>query len=79
MFVANTGADAKAWQWWLKQTAAGVASRLAACGGRLVDLERLPDGRYNVVMVKNSGADAFAWWWRIGFASITDLINFANQ
>ena len=79
VFVANTGADAKAWQWWLNQTAASVTSRLTAFGGRLVDIERQPDGTYNVIMVRNSGADAFAWWWRTGFASITELINFANQ
>ena len=79
VFVANTGADAKQWQWWLNQTSSGVADKLAAFNGRLVDLERLPDGFYNVVMVKNTGADAAAWWWRLGFSSLSDLINFANQ
>lgn len=79
VFVANTGADAKAWQWWLNQTVSSIASRLASFGGRLVDLERLPDGRFNMIMVRNSGADAYAWWWVPGFTSITDLLNYANQ
>jgi hypothetical protein len=79
VFVANTGTDAKSWQWWLNQTSSGVSSRLSAFNGRLVDLERLPNGLYNVVMVKNTGADAAAWWWRLGFASLSDLNNFANQ
>ena len=79
VFVANTGADAKAWQWWLNQTAAGVSAKLADFGGRLVDIERLPNGLYNVVMVKNTGASAVAWWWVTNFTSASSLINFANQ
>ena len=79
VFVANTGADAKAWQWWLNQSAADVTAKLTAFNGRLVDLERLPNGLYNAVMVKNTGADAAAWWWRLGFASLSDLLDFANQ
>ena len=47
VFVANTGADAKSWQWWLNQTSAGVSAKLAAFNGRLVDIERLPDGNVN--------------------------------
>lgn len=79
VFVANTGADNKAWQWWLNQSAAGVSAKLSAFGGRLVDIERQPDGTYNAVMVKNSGADAFSWWWKTNFASTTELLNYANQ
>ena len=79
VFVANTGTDAKTWQWWLNLTSTGVSDKLKALGGRLVDIERLPDGKYNVVMVKNSGTDAYAWWWQLGFTSITNLLNYANQ
>lgn len=79
VFVLNSGTDAKSWQWWLNQTAAGVASKLSAFGGRLVDIDRQPDGTFNVIMVKNSGADAFNWWWMTDFASITDFMNYANQ
>ncbi len=79
VFVSNTGSDAKAWQWWLNQTAADVSAKLSAFGGRLVDIERLPSGNYNVVMVKNSRTDTFSWWWKLGFASATDVLNYANQ
>ncbi len=79
VFVANTGSDAKSWQWWINQTSAGVAAKLSAFGGRIVDLDRQPDGTFNVIMVKNSGADNFAWWWKTNFASATDLLNFATQ
>lgn len=79
VFVANTGSDAKAWQWWLNQTAAGVAAKLNAFGGRIVDLDRQSDGTYNVIMVQNSGANNFSWWWMTNFNTITDLLNFASQ
>ena len=79
VFVRNTGTDTKSWQWWTNQTAAGVSAKVSAFGGRLVDLERQPDGTYNIVMVKNTGTDAFSWWWGPDFASITDFMNYTNQ
>lgn len=79
VMVSNTGADAKGWQWWLNQTEAGVNAKVAAFTGRIVDIERLPDGKFNVVLVRNTGSDSFAWWWYYGFPSITDLLNYANQ
>ena len=79
VMVANTGSDAKSWQWWLNQTPAGVASKLQAFSGRLVKLDRRPDGKYNVVMVSNTGADNSAWWYQYGFKSMTDLNNYSLQ
>lgn len=78
-FVANTGSDAKAWQWWLNQSTASVASKVSAFQGRLVKMDRNADGTYNIVQVKNTGADASAWWYQYGFASMTDLNNYALQ
>ena len=79
VFVANTGSDNKAWQWWINQTGASAAAKISAFGGRLVDLDRQPDGTFNIIMVKNSGADAFGWWWKTNFASATEVINYAKQ
>jgi hypothetical protein len=79
VFVRNTGTDAKSWQWWFNLTAAGVSSKISAFGGRLIDLERQPDGTFNIILVKNTGTDAFSWWWSPDFASITDFMNYANQ
>lgn len=77
--VANTGADAKAWQWWLNQTPADVAAKVNAFSGRIVKLDRQPDGTYNFVQVKNTGADNSAWWYQYGFSSMGALVNYANQ
>ncbi|HSI60704.1 MAG TPA: serine hydrolase [Ideonella sp.] len=78
-FVANTGSDAKGWQWWLNQSTASVAAKVAAFSGRLVKMDRNSDGTYNIVQVKNTGSDASAWWYQYGFASMTDLNNYALQ
>jgi beta-lactamase class A len=79
VFVANTGSDAKAWQWWLNQRVAGVTARLNDFSGRLVKLDRQADGTFNVIMVRNTGADAAAWWWGPAFGSVTALLDYANQ
>jgi beta-lactamase class A len=78
-FVANTGTDAKTWQWWLNQSPASIASKLSSFQGRIVKLERQADGSYNFIMVKNTGADASAWWYQYGFASMADLNNYGLQ
>jgi len=77
--VANTGADAKAWQWWLNQTPADIAAKVGAFSGRIVKLDRQADGTYNFIQVKNTGADNAAWWYQYGFASMAALVDYANQ
>jgi beta-lactamase class A len=78
-FVANTGADAKSWQWWINQTPASIASKVSSFQGRIVALQRQSDGTYNFIQVKNTGADASAWWYQYGFASMADLNNYSMQ
>lgn len=77
--VANVGSDAKAWQWYLNQTPAQVSARVAAFNGRIVKLDRQPDGRYHLVQVKNTGSNASAWWLNYNFTTITSLLNYASQ
>lgn len=78
-FVANTGSDSKAWQWWLNQTPSSIASKVSSFQGRIVKLDRQADGTYNFIQVRNTGSDASAWWYQYGFASMTDLNNYSLQ
>lgn len=78
-FVANTGTDAKSWQWWINQTPASIASRVASFKGRIVKLERQSNGTYNFIQVNNTGSDASAWWYQYGFGSMADLNNYSLQ
>lgn len=79
VMVANSGADAKSWQWWLNQSPASVAAKVSAFNGRIVKLDRNSDGTYNIVQVKNTGSNNSAWWYQYGFTSLTDLNNYAMQ
>jgi beta-lactamase class A len=79
VMVDNAGSDAKSWQWWLNQSPSSISSKLQAFSGRLVKLDRRPNGRYNVVMVKNTGSDHSAWWYQYGFKSMADLNNYSTQ
>jgi beta-lactamase class A len=78
-FVANTGTDAKSWEWWINQTPASIATKVSSFSGRIVKLERQASGSYNFIQVKNTGADASAWWYQYGFASMADLNNYSLQ
>ena len=77
--VANTGSDAKSWQWWVNQSPTSVASRVNSFNGRIVKLDRNNDGTYNFIQVNNTGTNASAWWYQYGFTSGTALLNYANQ
>lgn len=79
IFVSNTGADTKGFEWASNQTLAGISSRVASFQGRVVKLDRQTDGKYSFVQVKATGSDATAWWHRYGFASLADLNNYAMQ
>jgi hypothetical protein len=77
--VANTGADAKNWQWWLNQTPASIATKVKDFKGRIVKLDRQADGTYNFIQVANTGADSSAWWYQFGFKTMADLNNYSLQ
>lgn len=77
--VRNTGTDAKSWQWWLNQTTAGIASKVASFNGRVVKIDRQSDGTYNFIQVSNASTNASAWWHSYGFTSMTALFNYGDQ
>ena len=79
VLVSNTGGDYKRSTWDIDLTPAQIGQRLNDFGGRPVKIERQADGRYSMVQVDNSGSNASAYWHGYGFASLTDVNNFASQ
>ncbi|MEN8007066.1 MAG: serine hydrolase [Candidatus Krumholzibacteriota bacterium] len=66
VMVPNTGAQAKAWWWYVGITTADITAFINTNGGRLVDIESYDVGgvqRYAVIMLKNTGEDAAGWAW----------------
>lgn len=79
IFIANTGADAKAWQWWINQTPASVGQRVNAFGGRITHLQRQENGTYNFIQVRNAGSDNKYWRYYFGLSSASAVNQVALQ
>lgn len=68
ILVDNTGAENKAWWWYVNVTAADASNSLAQNNARLVDISTYVlngERRYSVVMIENTGADQKGWWWYV--------------
>ncbi|SDC59852.1 serine hydrolase [Actinokineospora iranica] len=79
VMVANTGADAKPWQYWFNQSPTALAEKISAFGGRITTLDRADNGNYNVVLVRNAGADEKYWRHYLGLSSSTQALDLALQ
>jgi len=75
LFIRNTGVDAKGWWHYYNATSAQVSSFLSTNNARLIDLERLSNGNYDVVM-QSAGSEY--WWWLLG-QSVSQLQAAAGQ
>ncbi len=80
-FVHNSGPYASGMWWYYGQTAASLASNLAANQARLIDLEPYDDGagniRFAAVMVPNTGANQRLWW-HVTASTPTAIASLAN-
>ena len=66
VMIANTGADARTWWWYVNATVPDISTNLTANNARLLDLDQDPTtGNYNVIMTSCSGGCP-AWWWYVG-------------
>ena len=79
IFVSNTGADQRAFNWAADQTPEQIAALTQGFQGRVVKLARQANDRYSFIQVRNTGSNASGWWHKYGFRSITELDNYARQ
>ena len=78
VMIANTGADARSWWWYVNATPADISTHLSANNARLIDLDIDPaTGNYNVIMDSCSGGCPM-WWWYVGIPT-SNLLNIAGQ
>jgi len=66
IMVNNTGADGRAWWYYYNQTPAQINSFINANNARLVDVEAVDSGHFDVVMERSSVS---AWWWYYGLTA----------
>ncbi|HEV8309023.1 MAG TPA: serine hydrolase [Methylomirabilota bacterium] len=76
VMIRNTGADAKQWWWYVNVPPGFVSAKLIENRARLVDYERRPDGRLDVVMHRREGE---YWWWYYGLPSAQAVVDKALQ
>jgi hypothetical protein len=76
VMIANTGADARTWWWYLGVTGSNVGSLLNQNGAVLTDISPADSSgsTFNVIMEKTSG---FYWWWYHGLsaAELSDRVS----
>jgi hypothetical protein len=76
VMIRNTGADAKQWWWYVNVPPGFVSAKLIENRARLVDYERRPDGKLDVVMHRREGE---YWWWYYGLPSAQAVVDKALQ
>ena len=82
VYVANTGAYAKAWWWYYGVNETTLNDALTDNNARLTSLKAYDIGggqiRFTAIMISNTGADATAWWWYYNATptAITGQINY---
>jgi hypothetical protein len=72
VMVPNTGADAKAWWYYVTTNLNDIVNATSSNNARIVDIEEdvlLGQTWYTAVMISNTGADAKGWYWYIGASS----------
>jgi hypothetical protein len=78
VMIANTGADAIGWWWYVNATPTDLVNDLNANNARLIDLDIDPaTGNYNAIMVSCSGGCPL-WWWYVGIPT-SNLLALAAQ
>jgi hypothetical protein len=78
VMVDNTGADGKAWWWYVNATVANVSSPIQENEARLVDMDIDPvTGKLSVIM--NSCASGCPYWWWFVNIPEEQLLDLANQ
>ena len=60
---SNTGADAAAWWYYYNATPAQISSALSTNQARLVDIEAVDSGHFDVIMERTPIS---GWWWYYG-------------
>src|SRR5688572_15535489 len=56
-WVDNPASNWHNYKWYINSTEAFINEKLAALGGRIIDIDHVADDRYDVVMIPNSGPD----------------------
>ena len=71
--IRNAGADARGWWWYLGASQTQVTNLLSQNGARLVDLDPVGNGTYEVIMNRTSGV--WGYYFGQSASAITQIVN----
>ncbi len=78
VMIANTGTDARGWEWWVNANTSFVSGRISATSYRLTDLDiDATTGNFNVILTSCPGGCPLWWWWVN--VPTSNLLNLAAQ
>jgi hypothetical protein len=74
VMISNTGSDEASWSWYPGISPSDLTDVLSTTPVRILDLERMSDGRFAVVLLRRQGVP---WWWWYGLnrLNISDVVN----
>jgi len=74
VMIKNSGADARAWWWYVGQTVNDITSLWQTNKARLITVDPYATGGktyYSTIMVDNTGTNATTWYWYINVSPAT--------
>jgi hypothetical protein len=74
VMIANSGADARAWWWYLNVTPAQISTFLNTNQAQIYDLEPRDNGNWDVVMLQNPSSPNWYWWYGITSSDVAYLM-----
>ncbi|MFC2082781.1 hypothetical protein ACFLSG_01930 [Candidatus Bipolaricaulota bacterium] len=66
VMIRNTGDDEDSWSWHIGISPDDLSALFSSNPVRILDLERMPDGRYAAILFRRHGEP---WWWWYGLRS----------
>lgn len=73
VMIANTGADARQWWWYLNASSSQIDSYAAANNARVYDIEKHIGGAFDCVMIRDPLPKDAYWWTDLTAAEVGEL------
>lgn len=63
VLVTNPSSNFHSYRWYVNAPPSYIKDKQQAFGGRIIDIDKVSTGKYDVVMIKNTSVDKKGWWY----------------
>lgn len=74
VMISNSGSREESWSWYPGISAADLTAVLSTTPVRILDLERMPDGRFAVILLPPRG-EHWWWWYGLSGADVAEVVD----